>query len=225
LKPIFKHLFPGIIQHISYFGSKNNPFIWVDISENSVKRWFVVHLKTKHCSEIANPFESSLIYSWIDAAEHYGFFSIIEQGKNPISQGVLKIDLKTGTVFEKMDIFSNKLYTNQLASQIFTINTPSHYSSLEVYFKDFKEFFDKKFNQQIDKAIDYLEADNKLIFSYYLYENTWVNKLKVCNLSFHTLFEDQIESNELMGHHTFQVFENLIIYTKNKNELIILDNE
>lgn len=225
MKASFQHIFPGTIQRISYFGKKNDAKIWLDVTVESEKKWFIIDIKSKSCREITNPFDSIYIYTWIDAIDDSAFFSILEQGKNPKSIGVYQIDLKTGTVLEKMDIFPSNLYINNKSSEIFTIENPTHYIKDDSYFSDFKLFFEKKFNQQIDKGIDYFEGKEKLIFSYYLYENTWVNRLKVCNLSFDILWDEQIDSNDLIGHHTFQVFENSIIYTKNKIELIILDNE
>lgn len=225
MKTIFQYIFPGIIQRIGYFGNQKHPKLWVNILSNSEKKWFIVDLKELTSKEINNPFSANQVYTWIDASENETAFSIIEQGKNPNAIGVFKINLDNGTIIKKFNNYQSNTFLNKKASEIFKIENPSHYRQDDSYFKDFKDFFSKKFGLTIDKGIDYFESKDKLIFSYYLYENTWVNRLKVCNLSFNTLWDDQIESNELIGHHTFQVFENLIIYTKNKNELIILDNE
>ncbi len=225
MKPIFQHKFPGNIQQIAYFGTKDNLHIWVDVNENGQKKWFIVDVKSTKTIEIINPFLQTYVYTWMDAKNDKGFFSVIEQGKNPKPIGVFNVDLKTGTVLEKMDIFSKNLKSNQSTKEIFSIQHPVHYHKENSYFEDFVKFFKQKFNQQIDKGIDYLEGKDFLIFSYYLFENTWVNRLKVCNLSFEILWDELIESNNLIGHQTFQVIDHLLIYTKNKTELIILDNE
>ncbi len=224
MKRIFQHQFPGIIHQIAYFGSKKEPKIWIDISSPEGKKWFTIDISSQLITIIPNPFEHSLVYSWIDSNKEKAFFSLLENGKNPKSIGIFGVNLNTGTIEEKIEnlpIIDSSTYS----STMFYIQNPNHYTEEDIYFKDFQEFFDRTFQQKIIKGIDYLEGDNKLIFSYYLYENTWVNKLKVCNLSFDTLWEETIESTQLMGHKTFQIFENLIIYTKNKNELIILRNE
>lgn len=225
MKPIFQHIFPGIIQRIAYFGEQTYPKLWIDVISNTTKKWFIVDLNNWNVKNIHQPFADTQVYTWIDAIGNESYFSILEQGKNPSAANVYKINLLNGSIIEKQDHYKPLSSNSKMASHIFTVENPTHYRQDDAYFKDFKAFFSKKFDLLIDKGIDYLESKDKLIFSYYLYENTWVNRLKVCNLSFNTLWEDQIESNELIGHHTFQVFENLIIYTKNKNELIILGNE
>lgn len=225
MKPIFQHIFPGIIQRIAYFGDQANPKLWIDVISNTTKKWFIVDFNNWTIHTINQPFSEKQVYTWIDAIGDEAYFSLLEQGKNPKSTGIYTINLMKGTVVDKHDRYQPNSSLSKKASTIFTVENPTHYRQEDAYFTDFKQFFSKTFDETIDKGIDYLESKDKVIFSYYLYENTWVNRLKVCNLSFNTLWEDQIESNELIGHHTFQVFENLIIYTKNKNELIILANE
>jgi hypothetical protein len=225
LKIIFQHQFPGNIHRISYFGTQNEPKIWVDISMQTEKKWFILNLQDKLLQEIKIPFDKSIVYTWLDANENSGFFSLLEKGKNPKSIGFAEVNLIDGAIRSISEKFNFSVKEKKMASQLFSIQIPSHYHTEKSYFKDFQQFFEIKFNQKIDKGIDYLEGDNKLIFSYYLYENTWLNKLKVCNLDFTSIWDDTIETTELIGHTTFQVFENLIIYTKNKNELIILGNE
>jgi hypothetical protein len=225
LKLKFQHIFPGIITQVRYYGSDENLCIWVDCLENQTKKWFEIQLSNEKVSELTNPFPAKKIYQWIDAHEQSAFFSEMEQGKNPKAESVLKIDLKTGTVLEKMTIFSSNLNPKYFASQLFSVQTPTHYPQTDSHFGAFQTFFQKKFSEEIDKGIDYLEANKKLIFSYYLYKNTWVNRLKVCNLSFEILWEDELERNDLMGHTTFQMVNQLLVYTKNKKELVILSNE
>ena len=225
MKVKFKHIFPGKILQIHYFGTTDNLKIWIDCEVNQEKKWFIIDLKESSALEIPNPFSKEQIYNWLGCTDWKASFSLIIQGKNPKAESYVTIDLKTGTVFEKTNVFSFQSIANTKTKIEFEIQNPTHYQESNPHFESFREFFLKKFKIEISKGIDYLDSTNKLIFSYYLYENTWVNKLKVCNLSFETEWEDCLDSNELIGHTTFQVVNQFLVYTKNKNEMIILENE
>jgi hypothetical protein len=105
----------------------------------------------------------------------------------------------------------------------FNFQTPQHYEESQDYFKDFQTFFKQQFNENIAKGLDYFEGEDKLIFSYYLYDNGWKNYLRVCNLAFESLVHELIAEGDAIGYHTFTLLNDQLIYVKDKIKLVIYE--
>jgi hypothetical protein len=71
--------------------------------------------------------------------------------------------------------------------------------------------------------LDYFEGEDKLIFSYYLYDNGWKNYLRVCNLAFETLVHELIAEGDAIGYHTFTLLNDQLIFVKDKIKLVIYE--
>ena len=87
----------------------------------------------------------------------------------------------------------------------------------------FVTFFQQQFNETIAKGIDYFEGEDKLLFSYYLYDNGWKNYLRVCNLAFDTILLDQIAEGDTIGYQTFTLLNEHLIFVKDKLKLKIYE--
>ena len=99
------------------------------------------------------------------------------------------------------------------------VEASQHFEESQPGFKEFQQFFAQQFSEKIVKVLDYWEGADKLIFSYYLYESGLKNKLLVTDKAFHILHEDVLAEGDGMGYQTFQVFQNQLIYIKNKHQL------
>jgi hypothetical protein len=115
------------------------------------------------------------------------------------------------------------LLTRHGQNGIFRFQTPSHYEESQDYFKDFQLFFKQQFNENIAKGIDYFEGKDKLIFSYYIYDNGWKNYLRVCNLAFETVILELIAEGESIGYQTFTLMNDQLIFVKEKMKLKIYE--
>lgn len=215
MKVKFQQLFTDKVQQIGYWGNSEDLHIWIETASTTEKKWFNYSFQKNQITEIPYPFDFKNQYNFIQAAGKIAYFSELLQGKNPVVNQVLAIDLSNGKTSQQV----------MKLEKTFEINTPNHYAEGQEYFKEFQEFFEKKFKEKIGKGIDYYEGEDQLVFSYYIYKNAWVNILKVCNSSFDILWKDQLDENDLIGKITFQIVANHLIYIKNKHQLIVLAHE
>ena len=108
-------------------------------------------------------------------------------------------------------------------SNQFLFENPSHFEENQPGFSDFKLFFKQNFDENIVKAMDCWDGNDKIIFSYYLYDNGWKNYLRVCNLAFETLVLELIAEGDAIGYHTFTLLNDQLIFVKDKIKLVIYE--
>jgi hypothetical protein len=150
-------------------------------------------------------------------SENEAIFIKLQQSKNP---GIESI--QTYSV-EPLRLLREENPRPIVTSDVFNFQTPQHYEESQEYFKDFQAFFKKQFNETIAKGIDYFEGNDKLLFSYYLYDNGWKNYLRVCNLAFETILLEQIAEGETIGYQTFSLLNEQLIFVKDKLKLKIYE--
>ena len=71
--------------------------------------------------------------------------------------------------------------------------------------------------------MDCWDGNDKIIFSYYLYDNGWKNYLRVCNLAFETILLEQIAEGDTIGYQTFTLLNEQLIFVKDKLKLKIYE--
>lgn len=237
---IFNHRFPDTIWSLGYWGTAEQPKIWIETRPSDTYMWYCLDVDSEDFSEIKHAPKQAL--QWLTGLNDAGVFLKLKQGKNPgieqlkcynLPSGELRYEINL-TQWTKLD--ENYLLTNQgtidLNTGKFTtekhekkeqisIESPMHFEESQPEFKSFLTLFEQKFGEKIGKGIDYWEGPDKLIFSYYIYENAWKNKLRICNYTFQTQFIETIAEGDQMGYHTFQHVQNKLIFIKEKHELFI----
>jgi hypothetical protein len=165
------------------------------------------------------------------------------QEQKPEALGVLVIDVTSGNLIERFDgwmyfgVAENKLTLYQVDSN----NLPtyrdieldfnflerneeaiiSHYSEASQYFPLIFKFLYQIINIEAQKAVDYLEVNDKIVISYYIYtENQFHNYLLITNKQKQILLHDFISSSEGIGIDTFSIKSDTLFYVKNQNQLI-----
>ena len=71
--------------------------------------------------------------------------------------------------------------------------------------------------------MDCWDGNDKIIISYYLYEDGLKNILRVCDKGFETEHTEIIAEGETIGFNTFQIFNRTLIYIKDKHQLIFYE--
>lgn len=237
---IFNHRFPDTIWSLGYWGTPEQPKIWIETRPSDTHLWYCLDADGLHLSEIKHASHQAL--QWLTGLNNAGVFLKLKQGKNPgieqlkcynLPSGELRYEINL-TQWTKLD--GNYLHTNQGTIELNTgefttekheatvqipIESPMHFEESQPEFKAFLTLFEQKFGEKIGKGIDYWEGPDKLIFSYYIYENAWKNKLRICNYTFQTQFIETIAEGDQMGYHTFQHVQNKLIFIKEKHELFI----
>ncbi len=182
---------------------------------------------------------------WLTGLQDAGVFLQLRQGKNPGIEKLLCFNFPSGNLRYSLELSQwtalegeflrtqagiIDLNTGQKVEQSeqnpskWNIETPIHIEESQAEFKPFARLFELKFDEKIGKGIDYWEGSNKLIFSYYIYENTWKNKLRICDFDFQTLFADTLAEGEQMGYQTFQRLGDALLFIKDKCELLIYED-
>jgi hypothetical protein len=236
----FQHRFLDTIWSIGYFGRPEAPLVWIETRGNEKSTWFSLDTKSADIVEIPMPTTKSL--QWLAGLEDAGVFLQLRQGKNPGIERIECYNLPNGTLRYSFELsqwtqlIGEYLVTNQGTYNLNTgnktinepilrnelaIETPSHFEENQAEFQAFSTLFEQKFHEKIGKGMDYWEGSNKLIFSYYIYENAWKNRLRICDFEFNTLFLETLAEGDLMGYHTFQCVQNTLYFIKDKRELFI----
>lgn len=237
---IFNQHFTDTIWSLGYWGAPKDLNIWIETRNHDTHSWFNYNFNIKQVTSIQNSSPNTL--NWLCGLKDGGIFLQLKTGKNPgieklicfnLPRGDLRysIELSQWTSLEGENLvtnkgtidlntgFINKVKDVNLVSA--SIESPIHFEESQPEFKAFSTLFEQKFNEKIVKGIDYWEGSNKLIFSYYIYDNAWKNQLRICDYAFQTLFIETIAEGEQMGYHTFQLVENKLVFIKDKHELFI----
>lgn len=104
---------------------------------------------------------------------------------------------------------------------------PFHYLEETDYFISVKRYLEQDHGVNPVKAIDYLEIGGAIIISYYLYNKSQkdnlklINYLMILNKEGNQLLNEKIDESETgVGIGTFFVIKNQLIFLKNKSEII-----
>lgn len=248
----FSKSFEHKIWSVGHFLDAQNSFLWIETNNNSIIQWFTLDLQLKLTKEIPAPQNTSKPLNWITSRGFLGIFSKIKSSKNPGIDCLEAYDLRTGTLvyqipcqhwFETnedaiyIEIDKKKYWVNLLTGQIqaeaslaikqqinqLVVQNPEHYEESQPFFKEFQDFFLLTFKEKIAKGIDYWEGKEKLIFSYYIYDQGWKNYLKICDSDFVVEYQELISEGDLIGYTTFQIIENQLIYVKNKQQIVVYE--
>lgn len=100
-------------------------------------------------------------------------------------------------------------------------NFVRHYPDSSPYFPTIFKFLYQLINIEAQNGVDYLEVNDKIIISYYIYRgNQFQNYLLVTNKEKKILLHDFIAESEGIGIDTFSMKSDTLLYVKNQNQLI-----
>jgi hypothetical protein len=240
MRKIFNHLFSETIWSLGYWGTKEAPHLWIETRSLDNITWNHLDLSDYQFHQLNLPDNQSL--QWLTGLQDGGVFLKLRQGKNPGIESLHCYDFPSGKLRYAIDLSQWSalegeylryaqgiidLKTGKNCSSIpahsstWNIEAPQHFEESQAEFNAFATLFKQKFDEKIGKGLDYWEGSDKLIFSYYIYENAWKNKIRICDFDFQTLFIDTIAEGEQMGYQTFQRYQNALLFIKDKRELFI----
>lgn len=217
MSSIFEHSFPEPIWSIRFWGNPENPQLWVETRGLQEAFWHSIDLATKEVTHLGKAPTDYAQLNFAQGSENNAVFIKLQQSKNP---GIESIQTYSLVPLQKLKEEKPRQihFENNFSFQV-----PQHYEEGQDYFKDFQSFFQQQFNEKIAKGIDYLEGEDKLLFSYYLYDNGWKNYLRVCNLAFDTILLEQIAEGDTIGYQTFTLLNEQLIFVKDKLKLKIYE--
>lgn len=213
----FEHSFTEPIWSIRYWGKPENPQLWVETRGLHEAFWHSVDLATKEVSLLGKAPSDYAQLNFVQGSENEAIFIKLQQSKNPGIESIQTYSL------EPLKILKEEKSRPFNPENAFSFQVPQHYEESQEYFKDFQRFFQQQFNENIAKGIDYFEGEDKLLFSYYLYNNGWKNYLRVCNLAFDTILLEQIAEGDTIGYQTFTLLNEQLIFIKDKLKLKIYE--
>jgi hypothetical protein len=217
LSAFFEHSFTEPIWSIRYWGTPEQPRLWIETRGNGDAFWHSYDVSSKNMELLGKAPADYAQLNFQSGDENQAVFIKLQQSKNPGIESIKTYSLKPIELLKE-----EKPYALNSESP-FNFQTPQHYEESQDYFKDFQTFFKQQFNENIAKGLDYFEGEDKLIFSYYLYDNGWKNYLRVCNLAFETLVHELIAEGDAIGYHTFTLLNDQLIYVKDKIKLVIYE--
>ncbi|RXK52520.1 hypothetical protein [Aquirufa rosea] len=249
MKKKFTYRFDKAIWSLGYWGNPDQPKLWIESKDIESGNWFSYEFQTNELYPMTNSPSHHSHLQWLVGRPTLGIFVRLQSGKNPgieaieayqmsdgklayavpcqmakiITEEQIFIQQKEGGFYLDLDSgqFSN-LKTDK-TSVHFQFESPTHIEDSQEQFQAFKQFFHLKFSLEIGKGLDYWEGKDKLIFSYYLYDGAWKNFLLVCDLDFQIILHEFLEEGELMGYHTFQIFQNNLLFIQHKQQLEIYE--
>ncbi len=242
MEKIYTHTFSGNIWSTGYFGDAQHPKCWIETRVGEEAQWYQVDLTTFQCQEIPFPIEANKPKTWLIGIENIAVFLCLHTGKNPGIEAIEGYDLTTGKRIYRVEMTSwlaidgTYLQTSsgdlnlrtgvyearQMDSwQGVTFESPQHFEESQPGLEAFQTLFKQKFGENIVKGLDYWEGTDKLIFSYYLYDHGWKNRLRICSFDFQTLHEETLVTSEKIGFQTFQLVHGHLVYIRDKQELVI----
>jgi hypothetical protein len=217
LPTFFEHSFTEPIWSIRYWGSVDEPRLWIETRGNGEAFWHSHQLGTKSVQLIGKAPSDYAQLNFHQGSENEAIFIKLQQAKNPGIESIKTYSL------EPLKLIKEEKTRPISTENTFSFQVPHHYDESQEYFKDFQAFFLKQFNETIAKGIDYFEGNDKLLFSYYLYDNGWKNYLRVCNLAFDTILLEQIAEGDSIGYQTFSLLNEQLIFVKDKLKLKIYE--
>lgn len=184
---------------------------------NAEAFWHSIDLAKKEVSLLGKAPSDYAQLNFVHGSENEALFIKLQQSKNPGIESIKTYSL------EPLKLLKEEKPRPINTESDFLFQVPQHYEESQDYFKDFQTFFQKQFNENIAKGIDYFEGEDKLLFSYYLYDNGWKNYLRVCNLAFDTILLEQIAEGDTIGYQTFTLLNEQLIFVKDKLKLKIYE--
>ena len=213
----FEHSFTEPIWSIRFWGSPEKPKLWVETRSKKEAFWHSIDLGSKEVKLLGKAPSDYAQLNFQQGFENEAIFIKLQLSKNP---GIESIQTYSMVPLEKLKEEKPRPINTE---NLFSFQVPQHYDESQAYFNEFKRFFLKQFNETIAKGIDYFEGEDKLLFSYYLYDNGWKNYLRVCNLAFETILLEQIAEGESIGYQTFTLLNDQLIFVKDKLKLKIYE--
>ena len=213
----FEHSFAEPIWSIRFWGKPDEPRLWVETRGNAEAFWHSIDLATKEVSLLGKAPSDYAQLNFVDGSENEALFIKLQQSKNPGIESIKTYSL------EPLKLLKEEKPRPISTESDFSFQVPQHYEESQDYFEDFQTFFQQQFNETIAKGIDYFEGEDKLLFSYYLYDNGWKNYLRVCNLAFDTILLEQIAEGDTIGYQTFTLLNEQLIFVKDKLKLKIYE--
>lgn len=134
----------------------------------------------------------------------------------------LKVSIREGNVIDQA-IDLNTLPKEEITNTILIF--PVQYLNGTEYFTTVSGFIrNNKLGEPV-KAIEYLEIQNFIVISYYILDqNLLLNKLVIFDLNGKLLHNDTIDQNlKGIGSETFFIYDNFVIYIKQKTQLLIYE--
>ena len=217
MSTFFEHSFAEPIWSIRYWGTVNKPRLWIETRGNGEAFWHSCDLSSKKVTLLGKAPADYPQLNFHSADEKQAIFIKLQQAKNP---GIESIQTYSLEPFKLIKEEKSRPLSAEIA---YKFQVPHHYEESQEYFKDFQAFFQKQFNETIAKGIDYFEGNDKLLFSYYLYDNGWKNYLRVCDLAFNTLLLEKIAEGDTIGYQTFTLLNEQLIFVKDKLKLKIYE--
>jgi hypothetical protein len=135
-----------------------------------------------------------------------------------------RFSIADGKELETLSETEFGVVSDDIKKQVTVIQNPLHYTIENMYFDKIAKFVEAYSGLQPETALDYLEYKNKIIVSFYSkVGEKMVNYLLVVNEEGEILYNESIGS-ELngIGLDSFFLFKELLIFVKNKKELVIL---
>ena len=217
MSTFFEHSFTEPIWSIRYWGTPNKPLLWIETRGNGDAFWHSYDDSIKKMELLGKAPADYAQLNFQSGDENQAIFIKLQKSKNPGLEAIQTYSLRP------IQLLKEEKPRALNSESPFNFKTPQHYEESQDYFKDFQTFFKQQFNENIAKGLDYFEGKDKLIFSYYLYDNGWKNYLRVCNLAFETLVLELIAEGDAIGYHTFTLLNDQLIFVKDKIKLVIYE--
>ena len=217
MSTFFEHSFTEPIWSIRYWGTPNKPLLWIETRGNGEAFWYSYDDSIKKMELLGKAPADYAQLNFQSGDENQAIFIKLQKSKNPGLEAIQTYSLRP------IQLLKEEKPRALNSESPFNFKTPQHYEESQDYFKDFQTFFKQQFNENIAKGLDYFEGEDKLIFSYYLYDNGWKNYLRVCNLAFETLVLELIAEGDAIGYHTFTLLKDQLIFVKDKIKLVIYE--
>ena len=217
MSTFFEHSFTEPIWSIRYWGTPEQPLLWIETRGNEKAFWHSYDVSTKKMELLGKAPADYAQLNFQSGDENQAIFIKLQKSKNPGLEAIQTYSLRP------IQLLKEEKPRALNSESPFNFKTPQHYEESQDYFKDFQTFFKQQFNENIAKGLDYFEGEDKLIFSYYLYDNGWKNYLRVCNLAFETLVLELIAEGDAIGYHTFTLLKDHLIFVKDKIKLVIYE--
>ena len=217
MSTFFEHSFAEPIWSIRYWGSVEEPHLWIETRGDGEAFWHSCEMSSKKVTLLGKAPTDYPQLNFQHGFEKEVVFIKLQQSKNPVIESIQTYSLVP------LKLIKEEKSSPIIVENVFSFQVPQHYEEGQEYFNDFQAFFQKQFNEKIAKGIDYFEGNDKLLFSYYLYDNGWKNYLRVCNLAFETILLEQIAEGDTIGYQTFSLLNEQLIYVKDKRKLKIYE--
>lgn len=138
----------------------------------------------------------------------------------------MKLSPKEGNIVGEMNEEEVlQMLSKKPREERFNIANSHHYTPENKYFEKISGFIEAFTGKKPEGALDYLEYQRKIIASFYLKEGEkTVNYLLVVNEDGRVMYLEQIGSEvKGIGLDTFFLYKDLLIFVKNKEELVIFE--